>query len=151
MPTLSHLPTSPFPMHRRPCMEYPCLCLLPRNCMMSHRDVPHIQVVYGTSLGIVRWNNEPRERPQRQQVCIWDLGGPRRAWGLGGAGGTRRAVSAGGNGSAAGDASLWNFHKHLAAVRFLHGICMCQVCLRRVGGPRISIFGSGMLLMGPCQ
>jgi hypothetical protein len=59
----------------------------PRNCMVSHRDVPPIQMVYGTSSGSVRWNNEPRERRQRQQVCIWDLRGPRRAGGLGGAGG----------------------------------------------------------------
>jgi hypothetical protein len=69
--------------------------------------------------------------------------------GLGGAGGTQRAASARGNGSVAGDAPLWNFHKHSAAFRLLRGIHMCQVCLQQVGGRRISKFCSGILLCFP--
>ena len=61
------------------------------------------------------------------KVCIWDLRGSRRAGGhggLGGAGGTRRAASAWGSGSAGedggpGDAPLWKFHEHTAAVKAL--------------------------------
>jgi cell division cycle 20-like protein 1 (cofactor of APC complex) len=108
-----------------------------RDRMVQHRDVReptplpfkrctgHRQEVCG-----LKWSHEGGPHGATlasggndNKVCIWDLRGSTRAAGT--AGGARPALLAGGggsgNGSAGeeGDAPLWKFHEHTAAVKAL--------------------------------
>ncbi|KAJ7940922.1 WD40-repeat-containing domain protein [Mycena leptocephala] len=83
-----------------------------------------------TSRPFKRCSGHRQERGNDNKVCIWDLRGSRRSNNAGGAarsvGGTPGASgSGGGSGSgtedAGGDAPLWKFHEHTAAVKALAG------------------------------
>jgi cell division cycle 20-like protein 1, cofactor of APC complex len=102
-----------------------------RDRMVHHRDVReetsrpfkrcagHRQEVCG-----LKWSSDGGPQAATlasggndNKVCIWDLRGSRRAGGLGGGSGSggEETPAAG----AAGDAPLWKFHEHTAAVKAL--------------------------------
>ena len=110
-----------------------------RDRMVHHRDVRepsprpfkrctgHRQEVCG-----LKWSGDGGPQSATlasggndNKVCIWDLRGSRRAGGLGGSGAARSRASGGNTSGSAGeeggpgDAPLWKFHEHTAAVKAL--------------------------------